>query len=170
MRIYLIGFMGSGKSHWGRLLSAGTGWPCYDLDQLIQEQEGMTIADIFSKKGEEYFRMLEREVLVNLSQTRNDMILSCGGGTPCFLNNIAFMKQQGKVVWLDTATPVLLKRLLKEKSHRPLIRDISDSDLEAFISRKLRDRKIYYEQADLRLPEETLTLQEMKKALFDDGK
>lgn len=160
--------MGSGKSHWGRLLSASLKWPFFDLDQVIQEQEGMTIADIFQQKGEEYFRMLEREVLINLSQTREDMILSCGGGTPCFFNNIDFMREQGKVVWLNTSTAVLLQRLLKEKAHRPLIKNVPDNELKAHIIRKLQDRKMYYELAHLRLPEETLTLEEMTKSIFNN--
>ncbi len=157
--------MGSGKSHWGRLLSAALELPFYDLDHSIVEQEGMSIADIFAAKGEEYFRMLEKEFLVTLTQTHPDMILSCGGGTPCFFGNIDFMKEHGKVVWLNTSTDVLVKRLLKEKNHRPLLREIPDADMKAFIVKKLQGRKLYYEQAHLRLQEENLTLEEMKQAI-----
>lgn len=167
MRIYLIGFMGSGKSHWGRLLSANMGIPFFDLDYKIVEQEGASIAEIFEQKGEEYFRMLEKDVLVNLSEKYDNMILSCGGGTPCFFGNIDFMKEQGKVVWLNPSTVVLVERLLKEKNHRPLLRDIPDADMKTFIVKKLHGRKLYYEQAHLCLPEETLSLEEMKQAIFE---
>ena len=170
MHIYLIGFMGSGKSHWGGLLSKQINWPYFDLDQVIQDKAGKTIAEIFAQEGEAFFRQLEHDTLLALSQNKQPMILSCGGGTPCFFNNMAVMKQQGKVVWLDTAEQVLLERLQKEKSHRPLIRDIPDDELRAFIHTKRQERKAYYEQADIQLSEETLTLPALEKILFDNGK
>ncbi|WP_046371623.1 shikimate kinase [Flavihumibacter petaseus] len=165
MRIYFIGFMGSGKSHWGRLLSANLGLPFFDLDQVIVERDGRTIAEIFADNGEEYFRLLEKEILTELTTTHPEMILSCGGGTPCFFNNIDYMKEHGRVIWLNTSTTVLVQRLLKEKNHRPLLKDIPDDEMKAFIVKKLHDRKLYYEQAHLRLPEETLSLEDMKNAL-----
>src|SRR5215471_7922238 len=115
MRIYLIGFMGSGKSFWGKKLSAEKNLPFFDLDDVIIQQENMSITDIFAQKGEEYFRMLEKEVLTDLTKSHEDVIISCGGGTPCFFGNIDYMKKNGLVIWLNTSTDVLIKRLLKEK-------------------------------------------------------
>ena len=91
------------------------------------------------------------------------LILSCGGGTPCFFNNIDFMKQHGTVIWLNTAVDALVQRLLREKSHRPVIKNVADADLRAFIIKKLQDRKLYYEQADVMLHEESITLDSLLK-------
>ena len=168
MRIYLIGFMGSGKSHWGRLLSASMKVPFFDLDDVITKHENKTISEIFSQQGEEYFRMLEKELLTTLTEANSNMVISCGGGTPCFFGNIDYMKDNGKVIWLNTSTPVLLQRLMKEKNHRPLLRDIPDYDMKTFIVKKLHDRKLYYEQAHLVLPEETLSLEQIKSAIEHD--
>ncbi|MBC6492560.1 shikimate kinase [Flavihumibacter stibioxidans] len=165
MRVYLIGFMGSGKSFWGRKLSAAMKVPFFDLDDEIVQREQKPITEIFSEKGEEYFRRLEKDILEQLTETNEDMILSCGGGTPCFFGNIDYMKGRGKVVWLNTSTNVLVERLLKEKTHRPLLRDIPDEDMKAFIVRKLHDRKLYYEQAHLILKEETLSSEQLQQAI-----
>ena len=165
MRVYLIGFMGSGKSFWGRKLSAGMGFPFFDLDDEIVLQEKKPITEIFAEKGEEYFRMVEKDLLEKLTEANENMILSCGGGTPCFFGNIDFMKKMGKVVWLNTSTDVLVERLLREKKHRPLLRDIPDDDMKSFIVKKLHDRKLYYEQAHLALREETLSPEQIQKAV-----
>ncbi|MBZ5857193.1 shikimate kinase [Flavihumibacter profundi] len=165
MRIYLIGFMGSGKSHWGHLLSERMTYPFFDLDDVIVQQEGKAITEIFTELGEEEFRRMEKEVLERLTETHPDMILSCGGGTPCFFGNIDYMKEHGKVIWLNTSIDTLVARLMKEKSHRPLLRDIPDAELKAVIIKRLYDRKLYYEQAHLSLPEETLTLEQLQSAI-----
>jgi shikimate kinase len=168
MRIYLIGFMGSGKSHWGRLLSESMGLSFYDLDDVIVQEEHKSIAEIFSEKGEEHFRLLERELLGRITEANENMVISCGGGTPCFFGNIDYMKDHGKVIWLNTSTSVLVERLLKEKNHRPLLRDIPDSEMKSHIVKKLHDRKIYYEQAHLILPEETISLKQILEAIEND--
>jgi shikimate kinase len=93
------------------------------------------------------------------------MVLSCGGGTPCFFGNIDFMKGKGKVIWLNTGIDTLVRRLMKEKQHRPLLRDIPDNDMKAVILKKLHDRKIYYEQAHIALPEEDLTPEQIITAI-----
>jgi shikimate kinase len=113
-------------------------------------------------------RFLFLELLVNLTEEHKDVVISCGGGTPCFFGNIDYMKDNGKVIWLNTSTPILVERLLKEKAHRPLLRDIPDNDMKTFIVKKLHDRKIYYEQAHLSLPEETLTLEQIQSAIENE--
>jgi shikimate kinase len=149
MRIYLVGFMGSGKSHWGRLLSAKLTLPFFDLDQQITEDENKSVVEIFAEKGEEYFRMMEKETLYILTESHESFVMACGGGTPCYFNNIDYMNQNGTTVWLNTRLDVLFNRLLKEKAHRPLLKDLSDAQLKQFILKKFSERRIYYEQADL---------------------
>jgi shikimate kinase len=165
MKIFLIGFMGSGKTHWGKLLSRQTGLPYFDLDEVIVASEKMTVQQIFHDKGEEHFRNKEQEVLEALAEDHDNIIISTGGGTPCFFNNIDFMKQQGKVVWLNTSVDILLERLLKQKHSRPLIKNISDAELKSFIIKKLQDRKMYYEQAHVMLHEESITLESLLKSI-----
>src|SRR6266540_1578720 len=130
MRIFLIGFMGSGKTHWGKQVAQRLSLPFFDLDEVIVAAEQRTIPDIFSESGEEYFRGKEREVLEDLVDKNTNMVLSCGGGTPCFFNNIEFMKKYGTAVWLNTHVDVLLHRLMKQRVKRPLLKDIDDDDLK----------------------------------------
>ena len=158
--------MGSGKTHWGKLLSDKLQLPFRDLDSVIIEKEGRTVAEIFTEKGEEYFRYQEKELLEELVEEEDRFILSCGGGTPCFFNNIEFMKKNGAVVWLNTAVDILKERLLKEKNSRPLIRDIDDDELKLYIIRKLSERKLYYEQAHIMVNEESITLEELISLLL----
>jgi shikimate kinase len=170
MKIFLIGFMGSGKTHWGRLLSKKLGLTFYDLDTVIVEQEKKSVSDIFADKGEEYFRYKETEALERIADEKNGFILSCGGGTPCFFNNIEFMKKSGKVIWLNTSTDVLKQRLLRERKSRPLIREVDESDLERYIVRKLSERRMYYQQSDVTVNEESVTLEELIVLLFQTEK
>ena len=168
MKVYLIGFMGSGKSHWGRKLSASLNIPFFDLDDVIVMREGKPITEIFANQGEEYFRLLEKDTLINLTESHDAFVISSGGGTPCFFGNIDYMKEHGKVIWLNTSTQVLIDRLLKEKKHRPLLMDIPDEDMKSFIIKKLHDRKMYYEQAHLSLHEEELSLEQIKEAIINE--
>jgi shikimate kinase len=168
MKIFLIGFMGSGKTHWGKILSAKLQLPFRDLDSLIVEKEQKSIAEVFSEKGEEYFRYQEKQTLEELINEEESFVLSCGGGTPCFFNNIEFMKKSGKVLWLNTSIDVLKERLLKERMSRPLIRDINVEELRRYIVRKLTERKMYYEQADAMVNEESITLEELIRSLLQN--
>lgn len=146
--------MGSGKTHWGKQVAEKLQLPFFDLDEVITETEQLPITDIFAARGEEYFRSQEKAMLEKLVDENTSMVLSCGGGTPCFLNNIEFMKKYGTVVWLNTHVDVLLNRLLKERMHRPLLKDLSDDGLKNYIVRKLNERRMYYEQADVTIDKE----------------
>lgn len=168
MKIFLIGFMGSGKTHWGRLLAAKLKLPFRDLDTVIVEKEKKSVSEIFSGRGEEYFRYLEKQTLEEIVDEEESIILSCGGGTPCFFNNIELMKKSGKVIWLNTSIDVLKERLLKERVSRPLIREIDDNELKRYIIRKLSERKMYYQQADVMVNEENITLEELIRLLFEN--
>ena len=160
-KIFLIGFMGSGKTHWGKLLSTEMQLPFVDLDLAISEREKLDIPGIFAEKGEEYFRYREKEMLEELVTAKENFILSCGGGAPCFFNNIELMKKNGTVIWLNTSIGLLQERLLKERLSRPLIRKIGEHDLRNYIIRKLGERKMYYEQADVMVNEDDLSLEKL---------
>jgi len=151
--------MGSGKTHWGIKIAEKLKIPFYDLDAVIVNSEGMSISEIFSNKGEEYFRYMEKQTLENLVTKEENFVLSAGGGTPCFFNNIDFMKRNGKVLWLNTSLEALNQRLLKEKMSRPLLKGVTEAGLRSYIIRKLSERKMYYEQADLMVHEETTELE-----------
>lgn len=165
MRIFLIGFMGSGKTHWGNRIAEKLQIPFYDLDAVIVQAEGMSISEIFSIKGEEYFRYMEKQTMEDLVLREENFVLSAGGGTPCFFNNIEFMKRNGRVLWLNTSLEVLNQRLLKEKKMRPLLRNIDEAGLRAYIIRKLSERKMYYEQADMMVHEEIMALEPLVSLL-----
>jgi shikimate kinase len=165
MKIFLIGFMGSGKTHWGKLLSANLKVPFFDLDAVIINAEKKSVSEIFAEKGEEYFRYKEKDVLEELVNEHDEFIISCGGGTPCFFNTIEFMIKNGIVIWLNTSISVLKERLLKEKMSRPLVRAIDDSELKTYIIRKLSERKMYYEQAQIMVHEDEVSLENLIELL-----
>ena len=167
MKLFLIGFMGSGKTHWGRLVAEKLDLPFFDLDNVITESEQKNVSNIFAENGEEYFRTKEKAMLEKLVEENPSFVISCGGGTPCFYNNIAFMKRRGRVIWLNTQVDVLVNRLLKERHTRPLIKDIPESELKSFILKKLLSRKVYYEQAHLTVHEESLSIDHFLKLLTD---
>jgi shikimate kinase len=166
MKIFLIGFMGCGKTHWGRELSHKLQIPFFDLDHVIEEKEGKDISTIFAETGEEYFRMLEKDVLYLLTESHESFVMACGGGTPCFFNNIDYMKKNGMAIWINCSVECLHNRLVKEKDKRPLIANISDLDLKSYIIKKYSDRKIFYQQANVILNEDDVTLDKLIETTF----
>jgi shikimate kinase len=146
MRYFLIGFMGSGKSYWGKKWGEASGLTFLDLDEEIERSYGQTIRSIFEKKGELAFRKMERKILHQLL-LKDNYILSCGGGTPCFFDNIKKMNEKGVTIYLKTSADILASRLRQEKETRPLIKDMSDNMLVPFIEQKLDERHPYYSQA-----------------------
>lgn len=158
-RIFLIGFMGCGKSHWGKELSARLQIPFFDLDEKIEEKEEKSINEVFEEKGEEYFRLLEKEVLHMLVESHETFVMACGGGTPCFYNNIDYMNKQGTTIWINCSTSCLVQRLKNEKAKRPLIKDLNEDQLHTYIMRKVGDRRIFYQQAKIILTEEEISVE-----------
>jgi shikimate kinase len=151
-RIYITGFMTSGKSTIGPILANVLGFSFIDLDKEIETAENLTIVDIFEKKGETYFRELETTMLKRFSE-KDNLIISLGGGTITNDVNIEIMKRAGKIIYLKVS-PSILYRRLKNKIDRPLIRDLvldgkSEEDFVKRIEELLEKRKKYYEQADL---------------------
>ncbi|MBS1231555.1 MAG: Shikimate kinase [Bacteroidetes bacterium] len=146
--IYIIGFMGSGKSTAGRKLAASMGWPFIDLDRKIEEVALKTIPRIFSEDGEEHFRKIESEVLRNLDNTKKSVV-STGGGTPCHGDNMDFMLQTGLTVYLKMTPGQLAKRLLDSSGERPLLKNVPDESLPGFIEEKLAHREKWYSKAEI---------------------
>lgn len=145
-KIFLIGFMGSGKSYWGRIWSAKTGLPHYDLDEEIEKKYKKTITEIFEELGENFFREAEQKALVKLMQLPEG-IISCGGGTPCFYDNMEQMKSAGMVIYLQTTPAQILKNILSEPNKRPLVNKLNIKELEMYIENKLQEREPVYFQA-----------------------
>ena len=147
MIISLIGYMGSGKSHIAKLLSDRLGIKLIDLDKEISKKNKMTIAEMFQKKGEIFFRRQERALLEEIVATEDSCILSLGGGTPAYYNNMELINQNYESIFLRTSVKNLTERLLKQKHKRPLIANISDQDLPEFIAKHLFERNIFYNKA-----------------------
>lgn len=162
MQIFLVGFMGSGKTHWGRLWSATNPFLFADLDAVIEKETGTTIKNIFDEKGENGFRDIETGTLHSFAQHTN-IIIACGGGTPCFNDNMQWMNAHGTTIYLRSTAEQLAKRLLKEKDHRPVLKGITDNNLKDFIEKKLSEREPFYNQAKLILDTENITAETFKE-------
>ena len=158
--------MGSGKTHWGKQLSEKLRLPFFDLDEQITTHEGKSIPEIFADNGEEYFRLLEKDILHILTESHENFVMACGGGTPCYYNNIDYMNHSGTTIWINTSIDVLFQRLIKEKQQRPLIKNLSKEQVRGFIIKKFSDRKIYYEQADLIIDEDPVRLENLVEKIF----
>ena len=143
MLVYLIGFMGSGKSTVGKKLSNRLGFSYIDLDSAIEQTEGRTVSKIFTEEGEIYFRNIEAEVLRDCSG-KSDTVISCGGGTPCFNKNMEYMNNEGQTVYLEMTAAALMSRLLHSRSKRPLIAELDDNELDQFIRKSLAEREKWY--------------------------
>lgn len=147
--IFLIGYMGCGKSTLGRSVAALTGWQFIDLDNYIEQRFHRTVKEIFAEYGEDGFRRRERAMLQEVADFEN-VIIACGGGTPCFFDNMEWMNRQGTTVFLDTSIDKLHTRLMRGRHKRPLIADKSDEELLSFIREALEKRMPFYSQAEKR--------------------
>ena len=156
--------MGSGKSHWGRLWAAAHNFNFIDLDEELEKQEQKTVAAIFETRGEDYFRQKETILLRSLTAQSNS-IVSCGGGTPCFFDNMAWMNKNGLTIFLEATTQFILKNIKNEKDKRPLIKDKDDAEILFFIDQKLKERQPYYSKAKIILQAEDLNIDSIKKVI-----
>ena len=146
MRIFLIGFMGSGKTTIGRKLARKAGLRFIDMDAEIEKKYDQKIGQIFEEKGEKVFRQYERDLLQEFKVT-DDIVVSTGGGVPCYHGNMEFMNNNGITVYLQLDPPSLVKRLEEAKTDRPLIKDKSHQELIDYVANKLNERENYYMQA-----------------------
>ena len=145
-RIILIGYMGAGKTTIGKALSKELGIIFYDLDWYIESRMRKTVSEIFAERGEEWFRKIEYNMLHEVAEFE-DVIISCGGGTPCFFDNMDYLNQQGKTVYLKAEPEVLYKHLQMGKVERPLLKGKSKEELLTFIKEQLEKREPFYTKA-----------------------
>lgn len=167
-KIFLVGMMGSGKSFWSQKMAKWIKAGGYDLDELIEMHEEKAIAEIFSDEGEEYFRKTEAKLL-RWFKEKKKYVLATGGGTPCFHDNMTWMKKEGIVIWLDEPVDVLMKRLQAEKEKRPLIANMDTASMQAFLSKTLAERTAYYAQANFYLTGAEITEAKLKNIILKNG-
>lgn len=144
--IFIIGFMGSGKSTLGRALAKATGRRFIDLDAYIERRFHANVRDIFAARGEAGFRDVERRMLREVSEFE-DVVVACGGGTPCFFDNMELMNERGLTVMLDASHESLLRRLKRGRHRRPLIAAMTDDELDSYINEALASRLPHYSRA-----------------------
>ena len=147
-RIFLVGYMGSGKSSVGRLLAKKIGWQFIDMDLFIENRYRKSVSQIFSANGETVFREIEQTILQEVALFEQ-AVISTGGGAPCFHNNMTLMKQMGVVVYLKVPIPQLTKRLEASKQSRPLINNKTKEELTVFVTENLKAREVFYNEADI---------------------
>jgi shikimate kinase len=165
MRIFLIGYMGCGKSTMGRKLAKELNLSFIDLDNHIESRNFKTIPEIFAQDGEEAFRRAEQKALHEVAEF-DDVVVATGGGAPCFFDNMEVIKRSGKSVYLNGTPRILAERLLQSKTERPLIKGKTEQELVAFIDETLTKRSVWYTQADLVLSfDRDLTVEMVRKAL-----
>ncbi|KAB1065934.1 shikimate kinase [Salibacter halophilus] len=162
MQVFIIGFMGSGKTTVGKKLANKLEIPFYDLDNLIEDKEQQSISSIFETRGENAFREIENQRLRDFSGS-DHYVLSTGGGTPVFHGNIDWMLANGVVVYLQAEPAFLASRLKNEKSKRPLIAGKNDEELKAFIDEMLEKREPYYKRAHFEIPAKGLNAQKLNE-------
>lgn len=169
-KIILIGYMGSGKSTIARLLSKSLSFGFQDLDEIIEKELNLSVATIFEQKGEVYFRKQEHEFLKKIIQSDENLILSLGGGTPCFTNNQELLHGDNIItIYLKASVEKLYERLRNQKANRPLIASKSEEEMKEFIAKHLFERSYYYNQADYVVSTDNKSPQETVleiKALF----
>jgi shikimate kinase len=154
--IFLIGMMGSGKSTIGKQLARLMGWPFIDLDRLIEAERGVSITTLFAHQGEYRFRMLERAALLQILEEPGPKIVACGGGTPCFFDNLERMKEVGWVIYIETPLSVLMPRIVANAARRPLLEGANPAQkLEELLAQRERwylQAHVVYQQREEGMP------------------
>lgn len=164
MRIYLVGYMGSGKSRLGRKFSEYLKTQFVDMDFYIEERNCKSIPQIFAEEGEAEFRKKERKALEELSEF-TDLVIATGGGAPCFFDNMDLMNETGKTIYLNIDPSILADRLMKSKTERPLIKGKSREELVTFIDETLKKRNEFYSKAQFEISEPDVDLEYLKKMI-----
>ncbi len=180
MIIFLIGFMGSGKSYYAEKIASMLKIPYIDLDAAIEQNQEMSIAELFARKGEAEFRRLEALTLKEQfallaanstasapSSKGSDPLglIACGGGTPCFHDNMKWMNERGLTIWINPSTAVIKARLKNERATRPLIAGLSDDELDEFVEAKLQSREKYYSQANIQITDPEMPIEQIIKKI-----
>jgi len=147
--LYVCGFMGSGKTTEGKRIAEEIGFDFMDLDDYIVNKYNQSIVNLFKDVGEEEFRNIETNALKECTQNHSKILIATGGGTPCFNNNLEFMKSNGILIYLKLNEQELLIRLSKAKTNRPLIKDKNNDEMLLYIEHLLKVREVFYSQADI---------------------
>jgi shikimate kinase len=169
MRIFLIGFMGCGKTTLGKKLASRLGYPFIDLDHQLERDAGLSITEYFAAHGEEAFRKFENQVLKHTPYAE-DCVIATGGGAPCYYDNMEVMNSMGQTVYIEMPAWALAKRLEHGKHKRPLLKDMNEEELIAFISAKLLEREPYYKQAKYIVTGIDLNAERLHAALSEQQK
>jgi len=148
LRIYIIGMPGTGKTHFGRMLAQSLKMQFFDLDEMLEKQESLSIRQVIAEKGEPYFRQHEHEMLKK-TLSYNNCVISCGGGTPFHYNNMDMMKLNGIVVWLNTDLRIIMKRIAQNITRRPLFLGLSESEIHEKLNVLYENRRRTYAKADV---------------------
>lgn len=165
MKIYLIGYMGSGKSTLGRVLAKALDIAWLDLDTLIESSYKISIPDFFRKYGESAFRDVEHKVLNDIALIP-DQVVSTGGGAPCFYNNMQLMNQTGLTIYLQAAPSLILTRIGPYAWKRPLFQQMEGTDILEKISRHLESREAFYNQAQFTIDAANPNIEELKNLVL----
>ena len=169
MKLVLLGYMGCGKSAISKTICEQLNYLRIDLDDYMEEKESKTIAEIFSTQGEIYFRKLETNCLKELLNSEDNFVLSLGGGTPCFGNNMELINQKSTSIYLSASIRVLTQRLLPEKNKRPLIARIKNEELQTFIGKHLFKRRAFYLQAKITITVDNKHVKEIAKEIISNS-
>jgi len=160
MKIYLIGYMGSGKSKAGKALASAVKYKFVDTDEMIEEDEKKSISEIFSEQGEAYFRQLEHKALMKTASL-DKVVIATGGGLPCFDDHMHWMNENGITVYLEANEGILFHRLASNRKERPLLENLNDVELMEQISRHLIKRSPVYELARIKVNAASLNIQSL---------
>ncbi|MDR0836200.1 MAG: shikimate kinase [Tannerella sp.] len=165
-RIFLIGYMGAGKTMLGKALADTMNLTYIDTDHFIENRYRKRISDIFTNEGENRFREIEHKIISELSDFE-DIIISTGGGLPCFNNNMELMNGKGMTVYLEVSVNELAARLEASRNVRPVLQGRSGDELRKFIAENLEKRRLYYEQAKVRFDVEKMEDEKDVSALVE---
>jgi shikimate kinase len=173
MKIFLIGYMGSGKTTAGKKLASRLGYTFIDHDELLVQKMGKSIQDIFDEEGEDKFRELEHHMLVSL-MAKDNVVISTGGGTPCHYENMDLMNRNGLTIYLKMSAETLVNRLRNAKTDRPLISGKSAEELYSFIVTHLENREPFYAEAQYKVKAKDLNIDELadfiRKTEYDQAR
>ena len=163
-RIYIVGYMGAGKTTAARHLASHLGWEVVDTDALFEEKYKISVCDFFNKYDEPLYRKLESEVLKS-TENLDNVVISTGGGTACYFDNMEWMNQHGLTVFLRISQTAVVDRLLHAKRKRPLAEGKTESELTEFVNRHYTARLPFYERAKITVKAENLDLENLIKQI-----
>ena len=158
MKIFLLGYMSSGKTTLGATLAKKLSLPFIDLDKEIETSQGKKITEIFDLDGEENFRQIERDVLRKAVEQNEKFVMATGGGTPCYFKNLDLMKKKGITIYLQVSLKELVRRNLQSKELRPLLRGLNELEIQSYVNHHLKERLPFYKKAGITLNENELDL------------